>query len=149
MVYATHWNPTGMPPFPLLNLFLTVMTVIFNDVHSKVNIREQLGHNRVLGALFDEVLYADDTIIFSEDAKALESLLCEVEKEGERYGMKLNKKKCEALCVRGNDEIRFKCGSIVPPHDESKYLGCMLNVKGDPKRELNKRITDSFVTWKN
>ena len=44
------------------------MTVIFHDVHSKVNIREQLGHNRVSGALFDEILYADDTIIFSEDA---------------------------------------------------------------------------------
>ena len=62
--------------------------------------------------------------------------------------MKLNKKKCEAMCVRGNDRIKFKCGAPVPPHDESKYLGCMLNDKRDPKREINKRIAECYITWK-
>ena len=52
------------------------------------------------------------------------------------------------MCVRGNDRIKFKCGTLVPRHDESKYLGCMLNDKGDPKREINKRIAECYTTWK-
>ena len=71
----------GCPLSPYL--FLIVMTVIFHDVHARENVRETLQHNRILGAVFDEVLYADDTIIFSESAEALEELLAEIEREGE------------------------------------------------------------------
>lgn len=91
------------------------MTVLFRDVHAKDEVRTKLGHHRILGALFDEILYADDTIIFSEDASALEELLHAIEDEGAKYGMQLNRKKCEAMCVRGNDTIRFNSGMRVPP----------------------------------
>ena len=111
------------------------MTVIFRDVHAKDNVRDKLKHNRVLGALFDEILYADDTIIFSEDAAALEELLHAIEEEGGKYGMKSNKKKCEHMCVRASDIVKFKDAGSVPPHDESKYLGCMLNDKATLKEK--------------
>ena len=62
--------------------------------------------------------------------------------------MKLNKSKCESLCVRGRDEIRFADGTLVKKCDESKYLGCMINDKGDPTREINKRLSDTYLTWK-
>ena len=63
-----------------------------------------------------------------------------IEKISGKYGMKLNKSKCEALCIRGNDKVEFSDGGTVPPHNESKYLGCIINDKGDPEREIN--------TWK-
>ena len=93
-------------------------------------------------------MYADDTIIFSENSKAFERLLHAIEREGDKYGMTLNKTKCEAICMGGKDRIAFRDGDRVPPHREVKYLGCMLNDKGDPVREINKRTADCYVTWK-
>jgi hypothetical protein len=48
-----------LPPY----LFLIIMTVMFDDIHSTVEFENNLEKNRILGTLFDEILYADDTII--------------------------------------------------------------------------------------
>ena len=55
----------GCPLSPYL--FLIVMTTMFEDV--KEHIQINLNRHRVYGADFDEVMYADDTIIISEDTK--------------------------------------------------------------------------------
>ena len=55
----------GCPLSPYL--FLIVMTVMFEDVHSKLD--QQVSSNRTPGADFDEVAYADDTICFSTDSR--------------------------------------------------------------------------------
>ena len=39
-------------------------------------------------------------------------------------------------------------GKLVPMLSRAKYLGCMINDKGDPKKEVNKRIGECMVTWK-
>ena len=65
---------------------------MFKDVHAKPQIHQQLQQDKILQAVFDEVLYADDTIIFSHSADALQLPLKEIETEGSKYGMKLNKK---------------------------------------------------------
>ena len=54
--------------------------------------------------------------------------------------MKLNQKKCEALAIRGERNIRYRDGTKVPPQNEARYLGCMLNDKGDVTKEVNKRL---------
>ena len=46
----------------------------------------------------------------------------------------------------GHSEIQFADGSMVQQLNESKYLGCFLNNKTDPKRESNKRKGDVFAT---
>ena len=113
------------------------MTVIFHDIHEDEEVKRKLEGHRLLNAAFDEILYADDTIIFSHSVSALEALLAKIESEGARYGMKLNKAKCEAMCIRRRDRIRYADGTAVPKCEESKYLGCLINDKGDPKREVD------------
>ena len=54
------------------------MTVMFADVHRALG-RSTLEH-RVLGADFDEVLYADDTICISEDSRTMNELLKRLKK---------------------------------------------------------------------
>ena len=49
------------------------------------------------GANFDEVLYADDTILISTDTRVINKLLAKIEREGKKYGMKLNRGKCEVV----------------------------------------------------
>ena len=73
------------------------MTVLFNDIQRlHTPIHTQFMH-RIKGAHFDEVLYAHDTICISQNEAAIERKLRAIEKEGFKYGMKLNKTKCEIL----------------------------------------------------
>ena len=71
----------GCPLSPYL--FLIVMTVMFHDIHNNEEHQKEMEDERILGAVFDEVLYADDTIIHSTDAKKVEKLLHKIEQEGE------------------------------------------------------------------
>ena len=136
----------GCPLSPYL--FLIIMTTLFHDVKDKRLLASQLAGDRIIGAMFDEVLYADDTIVFSEDTAILGKLVRKIEKEGDKYGLKLNKTKCELVNLNRKQRIRFQDGTLIPLTKESKYLGCMINDKGDPKREVNKRIGECFSCWK-
>ena len=51
----------GCPLSPYL--FLIIMTVLFHDVHSDEKLKKKLEKDQIIGALFHEILYADDTII--------------------------------------------------------------------------------------
>ena len=66
------------------------MTTMFYDVHHETN--KYIKDQRVPGADFDEVTYADDTIGISTDTKAMHKFLEAIEWEGFRYGLKLNEK---------------------------------------------------------
>ena len=79
----------------------------------------------------------------------MEILVREIEKEGEKYGMKLNKDKCEALATAQNEEIKFSDKTVINTKKEVKYLGCRINQKTNKKKEINKRISEVYVTLKN
>ena len=66
------------------------MTTMFHDVHQETD--RILSQQRVPGAEFDEVTYADDTICITTETKAMNKFLEAIEWEGFRYGLKLNKK---------------------------------------------------------
>jgi len=103
---------------------------------------------RIKGTEADEVLYADDTICLAQSAAAMNRLLAAIEAEGASYGMKLNKTNCEYLPIGATIPVRFRDGSKVPRKDEVKYLGCLLNPKGDAAPEVQKRITDCHLLLK-
>jgi len=61
----------------------------------------------------------------------MKTLLKAIEDEGAKYGMVLNKNKCEAVTTRPHANIQFADDTRVPQKTEGKYLGCMLNQKGN------------------
>ena len=132
----------GCPLSPYL--FLIVMTCLFHDIHK--NDRLKMREHRVLGMEANEVLYADDTICISEDEEAMNRLLSEIEILGNTYGLKLNKVKCEYLKFGDAGPVYFADGTRVPVKEELKYLGCNMNNKGDPGREVNRRIRECMAT---
>ena len=69
------------------------MSVLFSDVKRNVDIKRKLEENRVPGANFDEVLYADDTILVSTDTKTIHLFLKEIDEQGEKIELKLNRGK--------------------------------------------------------
>ena len=83
----------GCPLSPYL--FIVVMTCLFNDLHR--NDKLKLEEHGVTGMDTDQILYAEDTICISEDEDATNRLLNAIEKEGLKYGLKLNNIKCEYI----------------------------------------------------
>ena len=68
--------------------------------------------------MFDEILYADDTVCVSEDLEAMNELLKGIEDEGERYGMRLNYKKCELLRFGLAGPVRVRDWTALRPAPE-------------------------------
>ena len=63
----------GCPLSPYL--FLLIMTVMFHDIHLDEELEEELEENQVIGAMIHELLYADDTIIYSRNPQTLTKLI--------------------------------------------------------------------------
>jgi hypothetical protein len=135
----------GCPLSP--SLFLVVMTVMFHDIKSRMG--DLTLSQRIPGMEFDEVLYADDTICIATEPEVMNRMLKEIEEEGEKYGMKLNKGKCELLHKKGGIKIKLRDGTEVTRKNEVKYLGCELNADCKIRRELGKRMAVAVQTLKN
>merc|ERR1712110_841053 len=97
-----------------------------------------LEYQRTEGFTSDEVLYADDTICLAQTEPAMNKLLMAIEREGTKYGMKLNFKKCEYLQFGKGRAVHFLTHKL-KPQEEVKYLGCLLNDDADPLKEIQKR----------
>ena len=132
----------GCPLSPYL--FIALMTVIFKDIHDEDTTKT--AKQRIEGTDTDEVVYADDTICIAQTVPAMNRQLQAIETEGAKYGFRLNKNKCEYLAFGGAGPVRFADGNKVERKTEVEYLGCMLNIKGDPSKEIAHRITDSMLT---
>ena len=63
----------GCPLSPYL--FVIVMTVIFRDVHDNLNLEK----GTLDGLSFTELLYADDTVLITNNVNAMNRLLAKVE----------------------------------------------------------------------
>ena len=132
----------GCPLSPYL--FIILMSCLFHDIHTG-DLQHKLAAQRITGMQDDEILYADDTICVTQDEEAMDALLAAIEKEGARYGLKLNRTKCEYLSFGNTGPVHFQNGTPVPRQKEVKYLGCNLNDRGDPGREVSKRISECMI----
>jgi len=126
------------------------MSVPFWDIKQNVDLKRELEESRIPGATFDELLYADDTILISTNPKAINKFIKEIEIQGELIGMKLNKDKTEIIILGKNKNvnIRFRDGTSVKKVTEARYLGVELNERADPNKELRLRISNTMSTWK-
>ena len=127
-------------------MFLIVMTVMFHDVHEKTD--EILRRNRVPGADFDEVTYADDTICISTSTKAINEFVKLIEIEGKKYGMKLNKGKCELITTHTNADVHFEDATRIAKTAKATYLGCEIGIRTTSREELNKRFANTMAIMK-
>jgi len=71
-----------------------------------------------------------------------------IEWEGFRYGLKLNKKKCELITTHQNADIHFKDKTKVVKVKTATYLGCNIGIKSTNREELSKRFSNTMATMK-
>ena len=49
------------------------MTVIFHDIHQDTELEQDMETDKILGVLFHEILYADDTSLVGRHSTTVES----------------------------------------------------------------------------
>ena len=98
----------------------------------------------------NEILYADDTLLYSRSAEKLDTTLKQVETESHRYGLALNYAKCEFIGINytGLPIPRFTNKTKVKQVKQARYLGVLLTEKAQPQLELQDRIKQATITWK-
>ena len=78
------------------------------------------------------MLYADGAILISEDIKAVNRPIVAIVHDSHKYGLNLNKTKCELLCMdkfkNPGAETKFADQARVPDKTSAMYLGCILNL---------------------
>lgn len=121
------------------------MTCIDHDV--KRTCTNYVRNARIPNLNFDTVYYADDTILFSTKARALNELIRHVEFYSDQYGLKLNRSKCCVIHMQESARIHFSDDVPLPKAQEAVYLGNNLNHTVNIRHEVSQRIQDVKRTW--
>ena len=113
----------GCPLSP--HLFVIVMSCIEFAIRARCS--RWVSNGRIPGLEFDMVYYADDTILFSTDNRALNELLHLTEVISSKYGLCLNKNKCVAIQMHNDGSVHFDNQEPLPKRFETIYLGNEIN----------------------
>ena len=105
-------------------LSLAMFTAAVEEIFKRMNIKAGININ---GGRLSNRRFADDLILFAESEEKLKDILEDLNNEGKRDGMKLNKKKIKIMC----NEVarsRLRTGVMIDGEQleevtESKYLG--------------------------
>ena len=136
------WHGCPLSPY----LFVIVMSCIDFDIQSTVSRR--VLNNTVTGLKYDSVFYADDTILFSTDNRALNELLRLTETFSGQYGLRLNRHKCIAIPMNNDGNIHFDDAMPLPKNYETTYLGNELNREINiVKHEILNKLQTVRITW--
>ena len=115
-------------------------------IYGEIILRSIIGIEgiRIGGVNINNIRYADDTVIIADSADKLQELLNIVNRESEKMGLKINKKKTEVVVasksaepvnciVKINNEEIKQSNSFV-------YLGSLITRDGRSNQEVEKRI---------
>ena len=98
---------------------------------------------------FQELLYADDTLIIAKSAKTANAYLHLIEQESEYLHLMLNHDKCNYITFNTNiGRIKFRNGTMMKSTTDAKYLGAVINDKADPAQEIRRRISSTMPILK-
>jgi len=100
----------GCPLSPYL--FAIVMSCV--DFEIPINSSRWVQNGRIPNLDFDMLYYADDTILFSTDNRALDEVIKLTEAISGKYGLWLNKDKCVAIQMKNDSVVHFE-NSDPPP----------------------------------
>ena len=93
---------------------------------------------------YTELLYADDTVLITNNVNAMNRFLAKVQEHASYFGLKFNEGKCAAMTINADGILRFRNGEKVPKVNSTVYLGANINDKDDPKQDVNTRLGACF-----
>ena len=134
----------GCPLSPYL--FILTMHCMFHDVKQDFN--DPRNQKTFQGINFQELLYADDTLILAKSAHSAKKFLHIIEKESQYLQLNLNKDKCSFISFNCHGTIQFSDGERMKSVEEATYLGMSVTSNHDPRHEIRKRISATMPVLK-
>ena len=115
------------------------------EIFKRMNIEAGININVVR---LSNLRVADDSILFAESEEKLKDMLEDLNNEGKRYGMKLNKKKIKIMCNAGA-RSRLRTGVMIDGEkleevSECKYLRRLVTSGIEIGKEITQRITSGW-----
>lgn len=102
---------------------------------------------KVGGYIFNNLRYADDTVLIAENKEDLQELLNIVEKESRKKGLELNSKKTEVMVVSRKKEVPvcdiYTNGTKLKQTQSFVYLGTRITSDGRSDSEIKSRIAQA------
>ena len=100
---------------------------------------------KLCGEFFNNLRYADDTVLIAESEAELQRLVDTVKKGSLEYGLEMNTKKTKTMVVRrnvkDNTRINIKVDGVILEQVESyQYLGQLITEDGRCEKEIRRRI---------
>ena len=100
---------------------------------------------KLCGEYFNNLRYADDTVLMAESETELQKLVDTVKKGSLEYGLEMNTKKTKTMVVRRNikdgTKISIKVDGVTLEQVESyQYLGQLITEDGRCETEIRRRI---------
>ena len=76
------------------------------------------------GETLDHLRFADDIVLFAKNGKSLESMLNQLQKEGSKVGLKINKAKTKCMRTEAATKRKIRLGGEeIEEVDSYVYLG--------------------------
>ena len=126
------------------DLFSLYSEIIMRNIEGQPGIRVE-GHN------INNLRYADDTVLISENEKDLQQLLNIVESKSKEKGLELNSKKTEDMVISRKEEpplINITINGIkLKQRDHFKYLGALVSGDGRNNTEISARIAQAKMVF--
>ena len=121
------------------------MSCVDHKIQSKAS---RWAHNgRIPNLNFDLVYYADDTILFSTDDRALNELLKLTETISGKYGLRLNRNKCVVIQMNSDGLVHFANNEPLPKKMEATYPGNEINNEANIKHQILNKMQEVRKTW--
>ena len=122
-----------------------MFTAAVEETFKRMNI--EVGMN-INGVRLSNLRFADDIMLFAESEEKLKDMLEDLNNEGKRDGMKLNKKKTKIMC---NEVARRRLrtsvmidGEQLEEVSEYKYLGKLVTSGSEISKEICLRTTSGW-----
>ena len=100
-----------------------------------------------------ELLFADDLAIMADSKEQLQERPLKWQECLEKYGLKMNVKRTETMvCSKNKEEqvnIRDMHGEELKQVKSFKYLGSLINYKGGCEKEVQARVSASWMKWRD
>ena len=127
-------------------LFIIVQSVLLHDVDQRLG--EQLRERqRVLVepdyVVCTDLLYADDTLLFSSNVSKLQTHMELLVDEGSRYGLELNWEKTVAMNILNDGVLTQPNGEPVKKISQTVYLGGMISSVATAAPEVSRRLGEA------
>ncbi|CAH8658448.1 unnamed protein product [Schistosoma rodhaini] len=112
---------------------------------------ESTGIDLLPGGPLSDLEYADDIVLFGEDAGNMQSLLLELSNNARMFGMRFSPSKCKLLLQDWPaSTLELRIGSeVVERVDNFTYLGSLISPNGLVSDEISARIQKARLAFAN